>query len=297
MPLRLDPIGDADVDAVATFLHRTLDQRVTAERWAAAMRSPWQVDPPNHGFLLRAGEDVVGAYLALYSERRIDGRAERFCNLAAWCVAEGHRTGSVRLLKALLAQDGYTFTDLSPSGNVIPLNRRLGFRDLDTTTALVLNLPWPARPRLPAITRRPARAGRRLVTGDPAALRRTLQGEALRIYTDHADAPAARHLLVVDGPAHCHVVFRRTRRKGLPLFAGLVYVSDPALFCRMWRPVARHLLLHHRLVATLAERRIVPGRLHPSMPLRAPRPKMFRSDSLDATQIDDLYSELVAVSW
>ena len=58
----------------------------------------------------------------------IDGRVERFCNLGAWCVLPEHRFHALRLLKALLAQDGYHFTDLSPSGNVVGLNERLGFR-------------------------------------------------------------------------------------------------------------------------------------------------------------------------
>ena len=39
-------------------------------------------------------------------------------------------------------QPGYHFTDLSPSGNVVELNRRLGFHSLDTSTAPQIN--WPA---------------------------------------------------------------------------------------------------------------------------------------------------------
>ena len=89
---------------------------------------------------------IVGAHLAFYSERVIDGRLERFCNLGAWCVLPEHRFHALRLLKALLAQDGYHFTDLSPSGNVIGLNTRLGFRFLDTTATAIPNLPWPSRP-------------------------------------------------------------------------------------------------------------------------------------------------------
>ena len=45
-----------------------------------------------------------GAYLALYSERDIDGRTERFCNLAAWCVMDEYRSFGLMLLKALLTK-------------------------------------------------------------------------------------------------------------------------------------------------------------------------------------------------
>jgi hypothetical protein len=65
----------------------------------------------------------------------------------------------------------------------------------------------------------------------------------------------------------------------------------------MARPLARHLLIHHRALATLVEERIVGYRPRPSLLLRSPRRKMFRSASLAPTQIDYLYSELVCVSW
>jgi hypothetical protein len=85
------PITGADVPAVARFLHHHLNRRVAADTWQRAMVVPWKVDAPNHGYLLRDGDRVVGAYLAFYSDRTLDGRPERFCNLGAWCVLPGHR--------------------------------------------------------------------------------------------------------------------------------------------------------------------------------------------------------------
>ena len=110
------------------------------------MTPPWDENQPNHGFLLEDEGAVVGAYLALYATRPIDGQPEAFCNLAAWCVLPAYRHLGLRLLRALRAQPGYHFTDLSPSGNVVELNRRLRFEALDTATALVPNLPLPRFP-------------------------------------------------------------------------------------------------------------------------------------------------------
>src|SRR6476620_473906 len=145
--VELAPITPTEVAAVGHFLHRELNPRLSAEEWAASVVPPWSAAAPNHGFLLRAGSEVLGVHLAYYSERFANGRRELVCNLGAWCVAESHRLHSVRLLRALLAQPGYTFTDLSPSGNVVGLNKRLKFEALDTTTMVVLNLPWPVRRR------------------------------------------------------------------------------------------------------------------------------------------------------
>ncbi|GGN33386.1 hypothetical protein FHR83_001645 [Actinoplanes campanulatus] len=280
------PITADDVRTVAEFLHVNLNNRVPVEDWVRAVDVPWKVDAPDHGrMLLDEDGAVAGALLAFYSEREIGGRTERFCNLGAWCVLPEHRFHSLRLLKALLAQPGYHFTDLSPSGNVVPINTRLGFTLLDTATALVPNLPWPAVP------------GRRRVTADPDRIRRGLTGPALARYLDHADAPAARHVLLTDGGESCLVIFRRDRRKGLPLFASILWVSDPALFRRMRRRLFSHLLLRHGVPLTLAELRVTGPRPALSRLLGSPRRKMFRSGSLGPDDIDYLYSELVSLNW
>ena len=275
---------------MAAFLHEHLNQRVSAQAWARAVRVPWRVDAPNHGFMLVDGDEpdgarLVGAYLAFYSTRVIDGQTERFCNLGAWCVLPEHRFGGLRLVKTMLAQEGYHFTDLSPSGSVVALNTRMGFSFLDTTTVLMPNLPWPTLP------------GGGSITSDPAVLERTLTGVDGQLYRDHADAAGARHLLLRRGEQWCYVIFRKDRRKNLPVFASLLYVSEPRLFAAMARRVSRHLLLRHGVLACLAEPRIVGSRPSPAVLLGTGRRKMYRSASLKADQIDDLYSELTCVAW
>lgn len=283
--VRARPIAEADVPAVAEFLHANLNKRVSVDAWTCAVDVPWQVERPNAGFMLLDGDAVVGAYVAYYSERTIAGQPERFCNLGAWCVLPDYRFYGLKLLRALLAQDGYHFTDLSPSGNVVGLNTRLGFRFFDTATSVVPNLPWPSLP------------WRDTVSFDPALLERTLEGLELQHYRDHAAAAAARHLLLMRGGEWCYVVFRKDRRKGLPLFATILHVSNPALFKTMSRPLARHMLLRHRTAATLIERAIVDHRPRLSRTVNSPRRKMFRSTSLEPAQTDYLYSELVCLSW
>jgi hypothetical protein len=279
------PITDADVRRVAEFLHAQLNTRVSVEDWARAVDSPWAVEKPNAGFMLLNDDAVVGVQLAFYSDRILRGIRERFCNLGAWCVLPDYRVHGLRLPRAALRQDGYHFTDLSPSGNVVAINERLGFRHVDTTTALVPNLPWPTLP------------GRGRIITDREQIERTLTGAELELYRDHAAARAAHHVVLTHGDAYCYVMFRRDRRKGLPLFASVLYISDPTVFRAMAARFARHLLLRHRVPVTLAEERIVGYRPRPSLRLKSPRRKMFRSLSLAPAQIDYLYSELVSVAW
>ena len=63
-------------------------------------------------------------------------RRSRFCNLASWSVLPEYRFHSVRLLKALLAQHGYHFTDLAPSEKVESVNARFKFRYLDACSLI-----------------------------------------------------------------------------------------------------------------------------------------------------------------
>jgi hypothetical protein len=282
MTAEVTPITDADVAAVADFLHANFSNRVP---WALTCSAvPWKVEAPNHGFMLRDGQRVVGALLAFYSERLVAGRMERFCNMGAWYVLPSYRSRSMSMLTALLAQEGYHFTNLSPAETPRTVLSWLRFRFLDTTAALIPNLPWPTLP------------GRTRISGDPDVIERTLAGPELEIYHDHKQALAARHLVLIRGQDSCYVMYREFRQKykDMPVFAVVLYVSNPDLFHRALIPMTRHLLVRHRLVATLAELRIIEHKPHLSFKLRN-WPKMYRSPSLEPEQIDYLYSELTCV--
>ncbi len=104
--IEVRPITGADMQSVGAFLQTHLNEAVAAEAWARAVDVPWSGERPNAGFMLMEGDRIVGAHLAFYSQRTIAGHTERFCNLGAWCVLDGYRFHALRLLKALLAQDG-----------------------------------------------------------------------------------------------------------------------------------------------------------------------------------------------
>ncbi|MDH2414831.1 hypothetical protein [Nocardioides sp. CER19] len=284
MSVALAPITTADLRAVGWFLHENLNRSVPIRSWVRALQVPWKVPQPNHGYLLAEEGRVVGAYLAYYSEREIAGRSLRVCNLGAWCVLDSHRHQGLRLLTTLLKQKGYAFTDFSPSGNVVPLNRRLKFVDLDTTTALLPNIPAPPRRGVK-------------VTSNPEALLERLTDQERRVYLDHRDTAAARHLLLATPHDHSYVVLRRDSRKGVRAFATVLHASNPELFRRHARNVAGHLMIRHGIPATLVELRVAGGRPAGSVLLSTSRPKMFRSDDLDPEHVDYLYSELTCLEW
>ena len=92
-------------------------------------------------------------------------------------------------------------------------------------------------------------------------------------------------------------MYRRDRRKRLPLFASPLYAGgDVELLEGSWPAVGAH-LLRRGLAATLAEKRVLGftprGIGHE---LVAPRVKMYRGDAGEG-DIDYLYSELTLLQW
>lgn len=281
--VRLEPITYAQVAEVASFLHEELNPRLSVEAWGRAIVPPWPEAGSNFGYMLRCEGEIVGANVAFYSDRDVDGRPTRFCNLAAWCVLEPYRAHGVRLLRALTSQPGLQFTDLSPSGNVVAINERLHFQHLDTTTVLVPNLPRVA--------------GAVRVVSNVDEIARRLEGDQRRIFEDHRAAAAAIHVLLVDGDRQCYVIARKDTRKRLRIFATLLHASDPSMLSTVGPHLYSHLLLRHGALATLAELRIVGAAPAVSWRLSRSRPRMFRSSDLSAEHIDYLYSELMCVAW
>ncbi len=279
--VELTPITDENVTAVADFLHANLNDRVP---WAlACSRVPWKVEAPNHGFMLCDGQRVVGVLLALYSERLVAGRVERFCNMGSWCVLPAYRSWSLPLLKALLAQEDYHFTVLTADVGPQEILGFFGFRHLDTSAVLIPNLPWPTW------------AGRTRVSADPEVIERTLTGAVLEFYHDHERALAAHHLVVIRGTESCYVVYRESEYRGKPS-ALILYVSNADLFGRALFPVTRHLLLRQGLMVTTAELHVIGHRPGLAVGLKS-SPRMYRSATLAPEQIDYLYSELTCVPW
>ena len=279
--VEITPIRDDDLNAVAEFLHTHLNDQVP---WAEACASaPTNMCPPNHGFMIRDGAQVVGALLAIYSERMISGRPERFCNMGSWCVLPAYRSRSMSLLKTLLAQEGYTFTVLTPDEGSQEILAWLGFRVLDRAAAVIPNLPWPTLP------------GQTQLSADPEVIDRTLTGAQSAFYRDHAHALAAQHLVLTRGEEYCYLIWREAIYGRKPV-AQILHVSNPGLFHRSLLALSRYLLIQHRLVATLAELRMVGHKPLLSVNFTV-WPKMYRSSGLAPEHIDYLYSELVCVPW
>jgi len=282
-PPSLHPIRDEDLPDFCRFLTENLSAERTPEAWAQAFRQNWYPDKPNNGFLIRQDGRIVGGIGAIYAERLVRGKLERFCNITSWCVLDAFRTQSGRLAMAVVSQPGFHFTDLTPTEVVSKTLQFFKFKPMDERHVVWPNVPWPFA-RL---------AGIRVIT-DPDRIGEVLAPDDAKVYRDHCHLPWLKHLAVGRTGAWCHVVWRPTRLKDIA-GAMILAFSDPELFLRYRLAVASHLLLRRALPYTRAEARLLPRLPGPRIELAGYRNRVFKSETLTEADISNLYSELVAL--
>jgi len=275
----IEPITEQTLPEFAAFLEANMPVSRTAEDWVAGLQANWSISRPNYGFLMRDEGKVVGGIGAFYADRIIHGQAERFCNITSWCVLDSHRKYSMQLAMNIVAQTGYHFTDFSPTKIVAGTLQFFKFKAMDETIAVIPNLPLPSF------------SGS--VLTDPLEIERSLTGEMLNIWQDHAKFPWLQHVIVGQPGDWCHIIFKRSRFKGLPC-ANVIYISDGASFnCYLTRLTAY--LFWLGMMSTHIERRFLDKVPRLAFIRSGFNAKQFLSASLSPLDIDYLYSETVAL--
>ena len=281
---KLEPIRDEDLPEFCAFLHEHLNPAHPADVWADAFRQDWGVDKPNNGFLIRddAGR-IVGGIGAIYAAYPVRGKPERFCNITSWMVLEQYRTQSMRLAMAVVSQPGFHFTDLSPTAVVEQSLKFLKFKPMNEARTVLFNLPAPHQ--------RLTGAG---VESDPVRIGQVLDPASAKVYRDHRHFPWLRFLAVGKGTERSLVVYKRATLKGLPS-AEIIGFTNPDSFLRYLPVLGCHFLLAG-VVTTRVESRLLAGKpAWPHTELTGYRHRVFRSDSLGEADIQNLYSEYVAL--
>lgn len=278
----LEPIRDEDLPAFCRFLTEHLSAQRSPEAWARAFCQDWGVAKPNNGFLLRDQGRIVGGIGAIYAERMIRGKPERFCNITSWCVLEAYRAQSMRLAMAVTTQPGFHFTDLTPTEVVSRTLQFLKFKPMNERQAVWPNAPWPfARLR-----------GVRTIA-DPDRIETALDPSDAKAFRDHRHLPWLRHVAIGQSDRVVHVVWKSDRLRGVP-GARILAFSDAALFLR-YRLALGDYLLRRACLYSRVESRLLPRVPKPSKELAGYRSKVYRSDTLGEADISNLYSEIVGL--
>jgi hypothetical protein len=281
---KLEPIRDEDLPAFCAFLHTHLNPSHPADVWADAFRQNWGVDKPNNGFLIRddAGNIVAGIG-AIYGAYPVRGKLEQFCNITSWMVLDAYRTQSMRLAMAVISQPGFHFTDLSPTAVVEQSLKFLKFKPMNEARTVLFNLPAPHQ-RL---------SGAR-IESNPERIEHVLDAASAKVYRDHKHFPWLKFLAVGKGNNRSLVIYKRASLKNLPS-AEIIGFTNPNTFHQYLPVLGCHFLLSGMLT-TRVESRLLPSKpAWPHTELTGYRHRVFRSDTLGEADIQNLYSEYVAL--
>ena len=215
--LEVRPVGIDDFDAIYPLLQSFGNQKMSRDDWRSMLFAyPWW-DGPERGFALYADGKPVGFLGTIFSNRRIDGRDEVFCNTSSWIVREEFRHASLLLLKPVLAMQHCTIVNWTPTDRTYEIFKKFGFRLLESFQVL---LPPIAHPRglLSASS-----------TSDHAVLQTELHGDDRALYDALRPCANVHHLLVRTGSRRCYLIATRGAYKRVP-FAVVQYASNYDLF-------------------------------------------------------------------
>jgi len=272
--------ASSDIDAIVTLLGEGFPN-VTPDHWRGLFDYSWDPKRPNLGFILVDGDDIVGFVGTIYSEREIDGRQERICSGSAWYVRPDHRAHSMDLFLSFVTQPGYTITALTPNPISGPVLKALGFQILEQAIRFLPPL-FQAHTLL--------RGGLRLLT-KPEEIEPHLSASDAQILRDHK-AYACSHYLALSPEGSCYIVTRSRALYGIR-FSEVLYVSNPEMMVRYLERIKLRIFLSEKALCLMSDERMFGG--HKPLSFQRSRVRYFISDSLNADQIDHLYSEFVLV--
>jgi len=255
------------------------------ERWERIFAWPWE-NPEDHvGYALVEGDGPVVGYAGLiFSRQEIGGRAETFCNITTWVVKDAHRSAAMMLIMPAILRRDLTLTNLTSIPEVNHIFSRLGFRVLETHLRVMFPQPW----------RMLGRRGAMRVRVGVDAIAPLLSPSQRTLMQDHTDL--CEHFLIeTGGGEYCYLMFTRGRRWRIPI-ARIHHISHPTVFARSL-PIIQRELLKMGLPLLQSDARFVDGMdvpLSRQIPLAETR--LFRSNTLQASEISNLYSEIVLLN-
>jgi acetoacetyl-CoA synthetase len=256
------------------------------QTWSALLSYEWISEKPNLGFVLMAGERIVGFVGTVFSRRK----DVVVCNLSSWYVLPKYRGWGALLLRAALQDETVSYVSLTPGPEAAATFRALHFWPVERKKIYLL--PFADAETL--LHRRPELELRH------ERIRELLSPEERRIFDDHQPYDCL-HLVVRDGAEHAYVVckkrpFRRPYLKNVPghsllSYSEVLYCSAPELLSRHVERVKLTVLWRQRTLALQVGEQMLGSPLPRGG--RRKQLEFYSSTELAADPVDLLYSELV----
>jgi hypothetical protein len=241
----------------------------------------WGGREPTYGYVMEDEGKIVGFLGTLYTERVVNGRPHKFCEIHSWYVEESYRNQSLSLLLPALSMKNITILNYTPTQTVYDISCKFGFQDLEKNLLLI----YPVPTGFSKID----------ILSDKSVVADHLDGENARIFNDHRDVEC-HHLCVMrrDRPQDrpLYLIVKSMRRRWFEPFGRVLYVSDRAAFTDLLGTLRWKLCLRFGWQCLVANEMDVDVDRLPAMTKRMPRevPSQIKSKTLKPEDIHPLYT-------
>lgn len=228
---------------------------------------------------------AIGFMGLIFSEKLVNGKNEKFCNMTTWYVKNEYRgkgPGRALLIEVVKLKD-YTITDLTPAGKIIPMLKKYGYKMLENHCKIILPIP-----NLGAILNKPP------IEFNPGIIEQSLDAKNLKIYRDHLKFNCI-HFIIKYGNKSCYIIVKKTKRRNI-LLAEIHYISDFGIFMKCISKIRFFICLRVKVFGLLIDERFLRGNKI-SWSITCGTNKYFLSNLLDKSHItDNLYTELLILN-
>ena len=272
-----------DFPAILPLLEEFDNASIKRSDWERIFAYDWSKDEPIVGFHLEDRGRVVGFLGGIFSKRLINGQLENLCNLTSWIVREEFRNHSLALLLEMLKIQDHTFTNFSAAPSVSKVMHKFGFRELESGFRIVT----------PSFRLFSFNRSRKIsIIGKIDYLRQRLKGDLRRILDDH-EGTSLRPLLIEEERGQCLAFYKIVKRRRNIRAAYFLSASNCSILNDQIDNVMKWILLKHALLFLIIDERFVEtNRLKTAKSGRMPVSMLFKSDCLQPSDIDYLYSEI-----
>lgn len=273
-------LGRDDAERAICFLTQIVPGMSAAD-WRNLLLSRWPSMRQDIGVGLFDGDSLVGFLGTIFADRVINGRAQRFCNLHSCFPKSGFEARSAWLLLAALAERDCTLTAFTATPRVQTILETAGFSALEVRCRVF--------PLLPALLGA-RRNGARILTG--SAAEPMLDAHDRGLVADHRPYACNHFVVAAEREYALMITKRRLLRTMPPLYASdVLHLGNPALAIAHFEQLKAAVLRSERTVMLRIDERMLGAKPPPG--IRRRKALYFRSKTLTAPEIDNLYSELV----
>jgi len=283
--IRVRKVEPGDEERIIRLIYKYMkDVDIRKNIWERLFVNHWDLKDYNFGYVLVNNEEIFGFLGTIICERVINNKLEKFSNLTTFVVDEEFRKNSIALLYPLLRSKDYTVTAFTSSESADKIYDMAGFKILESRMKIIIPNQINS-----------LRHNNISVILDNKTIENTIRDNELKIYNNHLKFKAV-YILVKSSNDTCLIIGKKSKVKIKKIPFSVLhihYIGNRNIFPKFINCISMKLCFQLKVLGLLVEERYLADMKinNFALPYVLPKPYTYKSDTLDSSSIDTLYSE------